>query len=350
MISIHAPIQDSSSLSVKASTLLSWIPGAAQWLQQAIEDQSLSYTFTSEASLISSILSGLYSSELMNVGQSGVVAAPEFLMSLSDDDLHTMALSLPQQDEQPLIDLGNQKHVLTAWHYLQARSVLDTLALTDNPLFLAMNLNDIADLCALNQVLNEQKFAAFVQSSAVQFALANACNVRAFCRLMEFALKVYSFLVKNNSAKRITAAITSKFNALYQDVSAKAMQNLGCPQLHHGQSINDAANVLMQWGAHNRAVGFADMPTAIVNYLNVLGVQALLNNIGNDAVLQQFNQKVVGLTKQPQLTNKHLTQDGKLWLIEIGSSMTNQAQSSSTAEFIVSEDGCIALERLNSSH
>lgn len=317
MISIHAPILDASNLSVKASKILDWIPGSVQWLQQAINDPTLNYSFTSETALLDSIVTGLYSTTLVPVAQSGVMAAPQFLMTLSIEQLQTLALSLPQKNTQVFVELGNSAGAVTAWHNLQAETVLDKLQVSNNALFLTMNVRDISSLSQLNQTIETNAYPDFIYIEAAKFALQTACSAESFCQLTEFAILVYDFLVKKHQAKKITPAITTKFTALYDDLLSKAMQNLRCPQLLPNQSTQDIASVLQYWGQQQASLGFTDMPTALVNWVRYFSVQALLDDVGRDSLISAYRQDMIRLQQFVQVQSQFLTQDAHFWRLTI---------------------------------
>lgn len=339
MISINAPLANVSSLSVRASLILSWIPGAMQWVESAIKEPSLTYNFTSETALLDSIISGLYSTKLVPVAQTGVVAASEFLMTLSEQELQTLALSLPQKNTQAFEQLGESKGAITSWHILQAQSVLETLQISGNGLFLMMTLEDIASLSQLNAHIKQADYPDFVYLEAAKFGLKAACNAGAFSKLVEFACRALNEIVTKHQAKKITPAITNKFNNLYQDLLAKAVSNLSCPQLLPNQSTRDIAVVLQYWSQQQRCVGFRDMPTALVTWIRYFPVQSLIDDIGSNALIQEFQRSLITFTHFISVSHVHLSQDAQYWYAQV----SNPNQSDRICKVMLDESGCISV-------
>ena len=331
MISIHAPITDVSSLSVKASKILAWIPGSLQWLQQAINDASANYAFTSETALLDSILTGLHSTKLLPVGGSGVMAAPQFLMMLSLEQLQILALSLPEKNTEVFAELGKTTGAVTAWHNLQAATALETLGVDRNGLFTTMSIRDISCLSQLQQILEERTYPQSVYLEAAKFALQTACSAESFCQLTEFAIAVYGYLVTKHRATKITPRIATKFNTLYQDLLSKAMQHLRCPQLAANQSVQEVGAVLQYWGQRQWPLGFTDMPTALVNWIRYFKVADLFEDLGKYSLLEEYSQALLLLQQWPQIRNRVLTQDGSHWRFTINESKPGITPPASTS-------------------
>lgn len=210
MISINAPIQDISTLSVKATTLLGWVPGAVEWLQQAIEDKSYRYIFSSEAALIKSISSGLYSTDLLCIGQSGIQAAPDFLMLLSVNQIQTLAGSIvgttaqdcDGQNNPILVSLSQETGAITLVDYKQAHGVVESLNLLTHPLFQLRSLASIRELSALKQELDTQNYPEYVVAEAARFALGKLTSVRAFVGYLGTHLSCLVIYVKSIKPKK----------------------------------------------------------------------------------------------------------------------------------------------------
>ncbi|MCY7295017.1 hypothetical protein [Alteromonas sp. a30] len=341
MISIHSPISGTSSLSVRASNILGWMPGSMQWLEQAINDSHLTYNFSSETALLNSIAEGLFSTNLIPVADSGVVASADFLMSMSESELQTLSLALPQKNTQAFEQLGVDKKAITAWHNLQAETVLDTLQVSHNALFLTMSLDDIGQLSQLNQTITNNAYPDFVYLEAARFALKAACSASAFCHFVEFACITLNYLVSKNQAKKITPNISNKFNELYQDMLSKAVKNLNCPQLTSNQGTLQIPALLQHWGQQNAAIGFRDMATAIVNWVRHSEPQALFDDIGNDAQVKAFQNSLIAFTCFLKMEKLTLSQDSKYWFAKL----SNPNFDHQTCEVMLDENGCVSVLR-----
>lgn len=158
---------------------------------------------------------------------------------------------------------------------------------------------------------------------------------------------MFGYLCKKHQAKKITDAINTKFYSLFQDLKIKGMKSLACPQLALGQSTHDVRGIIQQWGEQNQAIGFSDLPTALINYVLNLGVPVLLENIGNKDSLVQLNDLIISLFKQPDVANQRLFQDGKTWHFTIHNGGINPQKLKQSAELVLDEEGCLTLDQIS---
>lgn len=345
MISINTPINDPSSLSGKANTLLSWIPGAKHWLANAITDTSVAYRFVSEEALIRSILTGLYSTEQITLKNCDCMAAPEFLMRLSDDQLNQIAqgVSNSNTDKQSLMTLLGQLNIVTGECLTQVQNLFHEWQIDKNFLFQALSVEDIQYLHKLASQIQTQRYDDVVVAGALDFAMKECVDPRSFALLMRFALTLYQTLYGTNNAKRLTTTVRSKFTAAYDSLSAVIIKRLACPQLHPPQTANDVGNIINQWGMHRHFVGFTDLSTGLLQLIDNIDPKAFLANADIQASINQFEQTYLSFLSQAKVTKQSLSQNAKTWHYRLETSIQ-------LADFQLIEDGCLTLNSFQTTN
>ena len=342
MISINTPISDPSSLSGKANTIMSWIPGAKHWLTNAIADNSVAYRFASEEALIQSILTGLYSTEQVVLKNCDCTAAPEFLMRLGDDQINQIALGVEntESNKQPLIALFDQLDMVTGEKLTQIQNLFHEWQVDKNFLFQSLSVKDIQNLYQLVKQVDANQYDDVVITGAYEFALEESVDPSSFSHLMRYALTLYQVLYGTNNAKRLTATVKTKFNAAYELLSGVVVKRLACPQLHPPQTANDVGNILNTWGASKHFVGFTDLSTGLLQLINNIDPKTLASDTDFQAAFTQFEQTYLSFLSQAKVTRQRLSQDAKTWHYQL-ETQTHQAN------FQLIDDGCLTL---NSFH
>ena len=339
MISINTPISDSSSLSAKANTILSWIPGAKYWLENAINDSTISYRFRSEEALIRSILTGLYSTEQIVLKNCDCSAAPEFLMNLTGDQINQITQGVEDSNVQkePLIELLTQLNMVTGERLIQIQNLFHEWQVNENFLFQSLSIRNIQNLYQLVMQINAHQYDDAVVAGALDFAMQECVDASSFAHLMRYALKVYQTLYGSNNAKRLTATVKSKFNTIYQLLSALVVKRLSCPQLHPPQTAGDVGKILNLWGTQRQFVGFTDLATGLLQFITNIDTNQLLAEQTAQNAIQLFEQQYLQFLTVAKVTRQALSQDAQTWHYSLETS-TQQA------DFKLIEDGCLTLD------
>jgi hypothetical protein len=345
MISINTPISDSSNLSGKANTLLGWIPGAKYWLKNAITDTSVAYQFVSEEALIRSILTGLYSTEQIVLKNCDCMAAPEFLMRLSDDQINQIAQGVnnSNMDKASLIALFNQLNIVTGERLTQIQNLFHEWQVDKNFLFQALSNSDIQQLQRLALRIQSTHYDEAVIEGALDFAMKECVDPTSFALLMYFALTLYQALYGTNNAKRLTATVKNKFNTAYDLLSTIVMKRLACPQLHPPQTANDVGNIINQWGVNRRFVGFTDLSTGLLQLISNVDSNLLLSEGDAQSTFNVFEQQYLAFLSQAKVTSQSLSQDAKIWHYRLET-------ASQHADFQLIENGCLTLNQFQTTN
>ena len=250
MIYITQPIYDEASLSSKANMLLSWLPGARMWLNQAIADVALNYNFSSEGMLINSIMSGLYSSENLYLKHCDFSAAPDYLLSLSGEQLEVINEAVTTnstESHQALNELCQQLDIVTGEQNTSLQQMLEGWADTDGYTSGNWNVSDSIALRALQQQLHSTDYNQVVIKAAAAFAQEQGIDARSFALLMAYALRVYHNLFSASKSKTITSCMKSSFQQVLQNLRPLVLQRLACPQLAPPKTTSDVTPLIKQW-------------------------------------------------------------------------------------------------------
>lgn len=340
MITIQHSITDPSGLSAAGSLLIGWLPGANQWLNKAILERNKHYSFNSEASLISSILNGLYSSELMVLRSCKFRAAPDFLLNMSIEQLTIIDQVMKGESNRSLSEklssLIAENGIISDQHANDVKNQLVQWNIDHESCFTALSLMDVRSLSHLITTVDKAGYPQVVIDGALSFAAQRSADARSFAQMAEYACKAYSILFSASTSSNLTTTTKSKFTSIYNNLMPFALDRLVCPQLHSPQTSKDAAQELSNWGRHQHFVGFTDLTTALQQFTNNLDFSQLTNNEKAAKQMIKFDNTVTEFLRRMKVTGQRLSQDAKTWYLDASS-------GSQRAEFALAEDGCLTL-------
>lgn len=343
MITITHPVSDASNISDAANTVLGWVPGATQWLNKAMVDSTKQYQFHSETALITSIVSGLYSSDQITLQPCNFNASPEYLLSLDSNALTTidqiMQGAKTQQALQGLTALVEDLNIVSSEQQSDVQNQIVEWGLEDNALFFGLHQKDYQSLSALLSLIKDAQYSDAIVDSAINFAAESTVDPSAFAQLSGFACRLLEGLMGKSRSGKVTASVKSKLAAIHTQLVPYVLDRLICPQLCPPQKASDAGREITTWGSTGRFVGFTDLPTGLNILAGNLDISSLIEGTDVANLITDFDSATLCFLKGVKVNKQTLSQDAKNWFFDT-------SNSNQSAEFVLAEDGCLTLNGL----
>ena len=349
MISIQHPIASTASLSDRANTILKWVPMAAQWFVNAINDNAKSYVFSSESALLNSIIRGLYSADTVRVPKAQIVASVDYLMSLSDAQIKILKQVSEATDPletslaEQLSQLVQDEVIVDGDAISNVKRFFEQYQVQNHPSLQILTQEDVADWFAVIHDIQSFQCSKSVVQNALDFTLAQSLDCRSLAKTFGFASQIYQKLLNSSSTKRINASLQQDFQVAYQLIVRTGMDNLACPQLVPPQSPADAGSIIRHWGAHNQVVGFSDLPSALWQMAKNIELNMEQLNQYLPDQFAQLRQKLILFQQNATVVKQSLSQDAKNWCYLVRG---GQLQ----CHMLLTEDGCLSLQQIQQIH
>lgn len=250
-------IRHESHLSEAARLTLALIDGGAAWLAWAAAAPAARYDFADETQLVAAIQQGLHAAPLALLPKLGLLVNPIKLLSLGAQDLRVLTDAEAAGDAADALDRARallDAHQLLAHDALAAGAgFLAQLGVDGAPLFQAVDLDGRLALAVLAGMDDVARHPEFVQHEAAAFAVANARTVLEFTDLFRFYLDSAERLDNPAApaAQRRDAADTA-LGHLYPALFGA----LDCPQVVGLPGPREVSQVMREWVASGRALGF----------------------------------------------------------------------------------------------
>ncbi|WP_414447554.1 hypothetical protein AB4851_13060 [Burkholderia sp. 22PA0099] len=250
-------ILDTSNLSEAARLTLSLIEGGTAWFAWAVAAPNARYDFADETQLVAAVQQGLHAAPLALLPALRLLVNPIKLLSLSAHDLRVLAAgeasgAAPEALERARA-LLDAHQLLTQDALAAGTDFLAQLGVDGAPLFQAVDLDGRLALAVLAGMDEVARHPEFVQHEAAAFAVANARTALEFADLFRFYLDSTERLGNPaaHAAQRREAA-QAALDHLYPALFGA----LDCPQVTGLPAPFEVAQVVRNWVASGRALGF----------------------------------------------------------------------------------------------
>ena len=357
-ITLQHQIRSLSDLPKRVSTIISWIPGAEEWFNNALTNNAPDYVFETEDSLLESLITGIHSSELLYLNKCKIWVSPKFLSQATDSQFSLIQQiqnnsaaekfekelqkshqdkATSQQIEAHICQLLSEEKIYSTEQLHQVDTFLEQLNIRSHGLFKNMSLNDQVNLLPLAQGLTKDQSDHKLAERSAGFSLHNSTTLPHFIAIYQLAYYIFQYQLKttppdkvfNNDNFKATETIISQLLKL-------GIELLSCPQITPPMTINDVAGVIQQWGTKQLPIGFNDVAAAILCLGSHFNIDSLTDPRNYSKELKAFEKTLTEFQANCTLMGRQLSQDGLTWLL------TFQYQNYQ-AHYDLSENGCISL-------
>ncbi|MEK6347836.1 MAG: hypothetical protein V4764_10170 [Burkholderia sp.] len=303
-------IHTEARLSEAARLTLALIDGAAAWFAWAAAAPAARYQFADETQLVAAVQQGLHAAPLALLPALGLLVNPIKLLSLGTDDLRVLTeAEAPDAsaDARARARTRLDAHQLLAQDALAAGTAfLAQLGVDGAPVFQAVDLDGRLALAVLAGMDEVARHPEFVQHEAAAFAVSNARTVLEFTDLFRFYLDSAERLGNPSAqATQRRKAAQTALDHLYPALFGA----LDCPQVVGLPSPGEVAQVVREWLASGRALGFVRLSRAALQvarhggYRDERGAQA-------QQLVARYLTDATALLSESEIASGVLGQDG----------------------------------------
>lgn len=308
-------IQQPSRISASARSCLSLIDGGMQWLQWAIQSPTQHFRLPDETQMLCTVQQGLHGDPLCLLPASELLVSPAKLMTMDLGDLQTLtsveAQGRDTQDPQdPVLD--NQLANVLSRHKLVSRSDivalmtwLRQLGIDAKPVFQCLSIDDAGALVELMRTApsTRSEDATEPPSTLAQTLDAAAFAVQQARTPMEFAdyMRFYLVLAGRNQADQAQTLLHATLPALFG--------NLDCPQLRGLPAPDAVMQVVRDWYAQSRQLGFSRLSLAALRLVQRAGYPAAGQSDPRTALWRYMTSAQLLLSSMANVTAR-MGQDG----------------------------------------
>jgi len=333
MISIDQKIEKLSDLSSRAQIILDWLPGMQSWLNKSLNDDSLNYSFESEAELLNESLYGLYSSHVFYLKNCDIWASPERYLALTKNELSIINdVFEGKTSTAGFTQLLSAERIYTTAELTEAFAFLQDLGVHDVQIFSSLSLDGRIKLLPIVRQFSDKGLDQASIDTAVTFAIGKSIDALSFGYMVDFG-----FTLVNWSNVVDTSIDLNKY---YESFLPFVMEYLSCPSMGLLFSHEMVGDLINDWGKNETAIGFTDLPTAISQLSHhTYGVRPATQS-ALPTLIENFNNVYFKFLAQCQITKHQLSQDSSMWYYYAETSQYS-------AVFVLAEDGCLSLKCFN---
>lgn len=247
-------------MSERERLVVACIDGGRQWLDWASSNPTHHYHFDDMADMVTAVQTGLHGTSTAYLREAGLLISPLKLMTMSSEDLRTLAKggsgSWPQ-----LAGVLEYHHLASQADFEQVSSFVKALGADDAPIFGARSLADLSLLLSLRR---EVDVAAPLTAEAVKLALANAASIPEFADYLRFYGDCARALDLGASTPRSRLAAVD--NAV-RELLSLTFPALDGPELPGSLPPRQVIAAVRDWLSTGRQLGFARASLAMQQFV-----------------------------------------------------------------------------------
>lgn len=236
------------------------IDGGRQWLDWASSNPTHHYHFGDMTEMVMAVQTGLHGTSTAYLLEVGLLVSPLKLMTMSSEDLRTLAKGGSSSRPQ-LARVLEYHHLASQVDLEQVSSFVKALGVDEAPVFGARSL---ADLSLLLNLQREVDVAAPLTAEAVQLALANAASIPEFVDYLRFYRDCIGALglSASNPLNRLAAVEGAVRELLFLTFPA-----LDGPELPGSLPPRQVIAAVRDWLSTGRQLGFARASLAMQQFV-----------------------------------------------------------------------------------